>query len=458
MTYTKRKQIVLIALLSILVSPVFSQNKLRYNDVKPFSGVTPFRKFSIGVNVGVLDPALVIGGSNDFANPQYTLGYGANFHYQINHYLGLQADFLSGTLKGNQNEKYGPGRPVASFKTNLNWDASLSFILSGGNINWLSTKTKVVPYISAGLGFLGYKTKIVNTGTTNVIDYVDTISPKHPRVVPVSLGLKVNLSSLINLDVGYKMNFVDADNLDGLPYWNESLYFRSRVHKDRFAYGFVGIEFSLGKKNKPQLLFDNPAARLNSYLQAQLDSTKEQLDSLSRDSDGDGVPDKFDKEPNTPAGCPVDTHGVIRDTDGDGVPDCKDKELVTPTQCQPVDSNGVGKCPDPACCKNMVMADTNKCNLGDLPSISFRPKSTILSADAKAMLAMIAAKMKNSPECSITIISYPAPSKASQSLCNKRMLNIKLYFMENEGIRTDLIQTNAEMGGGDVNTIDIKSN
>ena len=33
----------------------------------------------------------------------------------------------------------------------------------------------------------------------------------------------------------------------------------------------------------------------------------------------------------TPAGAPVDTHGVSRDTDGDGVPDCKDKELITPT-------------------------------------------------------------------------------------------------------------------------------
>ena len=36
-----------------------------------------------------------------------------------------------------------------------------------------------------------------------------------------------------------------------------------------------------------------------------------------------------------------------QDTDGDGVPDCRDKELITPTYCQPVDANGVGKCPCP---------------------------------------------------------------------------------------------------------------
>jgi len=35
------------------------------------------------------------------------------------------------------------------------------------------------------------------------------------------------------------------------------------------------------------------------------------------DADGDGVTDQFDREPNTPAGAPVDSHGVSRDTDGD---------------------------------------------------------------------------------------------------------------------------------------------
>ncbi len=64
------------------------------------------------------------------------------------------------------------------------------------------------------------------------------------------------------------------------------------------------------------------------------------------DADGDGVTDQFDQE-QTPAGVPVDTHGVSRDTDGDGVPDYKDKELITPTYCQPVDADGVGKCPCP---------------------------------------------------------------------------------------------------------------
>ncbi len=96
------------------------------------------------------------------------------------------------------------------------------------------------------------------------------------------------------------------------------------------------------------------------------------------DADGDGVTDQFDLEPNTPKGCPVDTHGVSLDTDGDGVPDCRDKEKITPTQCQPVDADGVGKCPDPQCCKDLRAAldsgnfTKNKCSIGDLPSITFK--------------------------------------------------------------------------------------
>ncbi|MEO8109955.1 MAG: DUF6089 family protein [Ginsengibacter sp.] len=451
------RQITILAIFIALFLPAFSQNSQVYNDVAPFSGSKALRKFSIGINGGVLNPSVIFGGSNDFANPKYTLGYGANIRYQFNHYLAIQGDFLLGKLRGDQDSKFGVGRPVSSFRTDLDWVGTLSGVITIGNINWLSTKNKVIPYVSAGIGFMGYDTKIVNAGTTNEIDYVDNISPDNPVVVPVGVGLKFNLSRVINLDLGYRMNFVDADNLDGLPYWNSPTRFLSRVHKDKFSYGFLGLEFALGDKNKPQMLFDNPVARLNNTLQKQIDTVKANQDQMMMDSDNDGVVDKFDKEPNTPAGCPVDVHGVSRDTDGDGVPDCKDKELVTPTQCQPVDADGVGKCPDPECCKNMVQANMNACSVGDLPSISFQGNRSSLSSDAKAMLATVGSKLKASAECSISVTGYPAASKASQALCNKRVELIKSYLTETEGISADRIEVNCEVGGGDSNTVDIKS-
>ena len=99
----------------------------------------------------------------------------------------------------------------------------------------------------------------------------------------------------------------------------------------------------------------------------------------------------------------------------------------------------------------------NACHIGDLPSISFKGNTGSLSSDAKAMLATVASKLKENANCNITVTGYPAASKASQALCNKRVDAIKNYLIEKEGISADRITTNCEVGGGDANTVDIKS-
>lgn len=450
------KKIVFLTLFTGLFFTAFTQSTEDYSSIKPFTGSSPFRKFSIGVNVGALSPSVLIGGSNNFSNPKTRFGYGANIRYQFNHYLGLQADYLGGTLEADQKGFPGTPREVSSFKTNMGFAGSLSAVFTFGNLNWLNVKNTLIPYVSAGAGMISFKPKIVrlNSQTSEPYDNGKTMKE---LFIPVGAGLKISLSQLINLDLGYRMHFVDADNLDG---------FINGVHKDKFSYGFAGLEFTLGKQAKPRMVFDNPVARLNNNLQTQIDTVRGQQQKLSAeqqklsaDSDGDGVSDLFDKEPNTPTGCPVDAQGVSRDTDGDGVPDCKDKELVTPTQCQPVDADGVGKCPEPDCCKNLrdSMAAANTCNLADLPSISFRGSRNSLSSDAKAMLATVASQLKSSASCSIIITGYPVATKASQSLCNKRVELIKSYLVETEGIGAERIDTNCEVGGGDANTIDIKA-
>ena len=76
------------------------------------------------------------------------------------------------------------------------------------------------------------------------------------------------------------------------------------------------------------------------------------------DTDGDGVYDRKDKCPNTPAGVKVDKDGCPLDTDGDGVADYLDKCPDTPAGVKvdkdgcPLDTDGDGvadyldKCPD----------------------------------------------------------------------------------------------------------------
>jgi hypothetical protein len=222
----------------------------------------------------------------------------------------------------------------------------------------------------------------------------------------------------------------------------------------------LGLNVNVGNKTKTvaPLWWLNPL----DYAYSELNNPKHMKlpKPVFADTDGDGVTDQLDKEPSTPAGCPVDTHGVTRDTDGDGVPDCKDKQLITPTECQPVDASGVGKCPDPACCNEMKdliskMSLKPACPV-DYPSISM--KSTKLSKDAIAMLGSVQSKLKNSPTCTITLTAYPAASKAQQSVADKKLDIIKNYLVEKLGISSDRVSTEKSIGGGDQNTIDIKSN
>jgi OOP family OmpA-OmpF porin len=74
-----------------------------------------------------------------------------------------------------------------------------------------------------------------------------------------------------------------------------------------------------------------------------------------KDADGDGVPDRKDKCPDTPQGVKVDENGCPVDTDGDGVADYQDKcpdvkGLASLQGCPDADNDGVtdadDKCPN----------------------------------------------------------------------------------------------------------------
>ena len=198
-------------------------------------------------------------------------------------------------------------------------------------------------------------------------------------------GVAFKLSKRINLAFEEKYTVVKDDFLDG-QIWQEQAIGDAVLTPEFDSYNFasIGLNFNLGSKSVEPLWWLNPL----DYVYSELNNPRHMKlpKPTFDDADADGVLDQLDKEPNTPAGCPVDTHGVSKDTDGDGVPDCNDKELITPTYCQPVDADGVGNCPLPDCCKNPPPPVDPGCPIGDLPSISFKGNTSTLTADAKAML------------------------------------------------------------------------
>ncbi len=277
------------------------------------------------------------------------------------------------------------------------------------------------------------------------------------------MGVAFKLGKRVNLAIEDRVTFVKTDLLDGQR-WQEHALGDAVLTPDFDSYNYlsIGLNLNLGGRAVEPLWWINPLDYAYDELRNHRNVKIPKND--CNDQDGDGVCDHLDREPNTPAGCPVDTHGVTRDTDGDGVPDCKDKQLITPTECQPVNADGVGKCPDPECCKypKDLPPPTAVCPC-DYPTLIYKGNTSGLSNDNRNMLATVAAKMKANPTCTITINGYPETSKASQANCQKRLETIKIYLIEKEGISADRITTNCVLPVdgkpvGDKNSVDIKCN
>lgn len=231
---------------------------------------------------------------------------------------------------------------------------------------------------------------------------------------------------------------------------------------DIMNYAAAKLNINLGNKAKrvEPLWWLNP----NNFIYNELNSPKHMKlpKVVLPDADGDGITDQFDLEPNTPKGAPVDSHGVAKDTDGDGVPDYRDKEIVTQKSCFPVNNDGVGTCPEPACCKEIKdmianmkpVAAAPECNIGNLPSIQFKGNAK-LTAAAMSSLASVAARINANPNCKVKVIGYGAASKAAQQLSWERVNAIIKYLSEKQGVsESRLIFVFAQ--DGDANTVDLQ--
>jgi len=286
-------------------------------------------------------------------------------------------------------------------------------------------------------------------------------------VAVTGVGFEFKLSPRVNLAIEDKFTITTSQLIDGQQWQNNyepiaPQAVAQTTSKDRYNFVSVGINYNIFAKHAVEPLWwlnplDYAYNEINQPRHMKL--PKPVLD----DTDGDGVTDQFDLEPNTPKGAPVDSHGVSRDTDGDGVPDFKDKELITPTQCQPVDADGVGKCPDPQCCKDLrAYIDSNgvgmgsKCHIGDLPSITFKGRSVSLTKDHKALLATVASKMRENPNCKVAVIGYGESSKAAQQLSWDRVNAVINYLVEKEGVSSDRFIFRYGQSGGEESTIDLK--
>lgn len=296
--------------------------------VKPFSGGSQLRTWSVGVHGGMLTPYTIFGtnGKQDFKNPTEQLGYGAYIKDQILPSLGIQADFLRGKVKSTNSQPDVNGNPVfTQYTTNINWSAALSANITLANINWRHDKPFIQPYLTVGAGTMNYTPKVTYADGQEVNFKTGDKASINEIFIPVGVGLKFDIAPGVNLDLGYSVNFVQSDNFDGYNYGTTN---------DRFSYAHIGLEFALGSRKKPQMATHNPVSSMrkeymwenqqtktllqqqidaekarNEQLRNDLNTTNASLAKLTTDSDGDGVVDVNDKCPNTPSGTKVDGSG-----------------------------------------------------------------------------------------------------------------------------------------------------
>ncbi len=267
------------------------------------------------------------------------------------------------------------------------------------------------------------------------------------------IAFKVDKKTNIGLEHKFTFTAPGYDLLDG---------FQGGNNNDYWGFTSVRLNVNIGKSSKAvePLWWINP----NNFVYSELNSPKHMKmpKVVLPDADGDGVTDQFDLEPNTPKGAPVDSHGVAKDTDGDGVPDYRDKEVLTPKSCFPVNNDGVGTCPEPACCKELKdklanwtpQTATPQCNVGNLPSVQFKGNAK-LSKDAQTTLASAAAKINANPNCKVKVIGYGASSKAAQQLSWERVNAVIKYLAEKQGVsESRLLFVYAQ--DGDANTVDLQ--
>jgi hypothetical protein len=372
----------------------------------------------------------------------------------------------------------------------LNFD----LVASLKNISFHKARTNLGLYLFGGLGALAFNTRVNTTDASNARYDFEAIVGTTPQVYEnrktirdalqgamdntyetvaenerggrrptifgnktfnfspgFGLGLAYHINKRINIALEDRVSMPwDEDLLDGAR-WSNQLTGEpvTSNQNDGINYLSLGINFNLGnsKKRVEPLYWLNPL----DHIYNELSYPRHMIlpEPVLSDADGDGIADQFDKCPGTPAGVAVDSHGCPMDTDGDGVPDFRDKELITPTYCQPVDADGVGKCPCPDGCGGGAVSACSNINAG---SIGFDANVSRIRPAAQAQLGTLASQMQANPTCKVVITGAGNASKVQQQRSWDRVNAVIEYMSEKHGIdRNRFIFQYGQ--AGDANTV-----
>ena len=271
-----------------------------------FSFAQDYNTMSVGLSTGSVTEMGKI--KSEGYNPVFAL----DLSKQITPAMGLSIETMFGFVSGSDSKT-------------IEFDVNFTTISAGLSYNVLNAfdlprdYRKIGLSLNGGIGLMGYE------GEKNGEEYNQNMFSAKGIILPAGIGIQYKLTDKIQCGLDFELVIPMGKGLDGVRSGNFDFAYRTIT---------IGASYSLGK-NATAMEWINPLDIVSS----QINIVEKEIATLSIDSDGDGVADKFDQDNNTPKGVSVDGSGRPLDVDSDGIYDYQDQDPFTSPGVK-VDVNG----------------------------------------------------------------------------------------------------------------------
>ena len=371
-----------------------------------------------------------------FLSTSNNFGYGANLEYAITPIWGVSFDYFSLPFKGVYTN------PLDTFSTKLN-NYNVSATVNISRMIFPQTTSRLYINVSFGIGYADYKFDV-----KTVPKSAAPINPPYGNslMVPMTLSVEYNITN--TLGIGAKVRYLTStrDNLEGIKSTQGAT-------NDRLMMGSLFLRYKLAFKGKDHLRNAKmneftpdeglELARVNSdrinkldkelkKLDKKVDNQGRRIDSIARflsndgpDSDGDGVPDVRDNEPNTPPNTPVDFWGKTLKLNYSNISDDGHNGNVVPGK------TGRGSKATNIKGKANTGADCNCCD--EVPAVYFNFDRIDLDDNALIVISKIAEKMRADPSLYVEVrgyCDYVGKNPYNETLSKRRAERVKAEMVK----------------------------